>query len=118
MMSMPNDAIVERWRAGTLEELVSHLLGAGDAPDAGLALQFKDENAQTESAPSEALDTTVDRLRRSLPPEPEGEQFDDYQKTDRSGLTDATSEYWWAFREEGQFGSHPQHDDYSDEGAP
>jgi hypothetical protein len=30
---------------------------------------------------------------------------------------DATHDYWWAYREHGRFGSHPSHDDYSDEGA-
>jgi hypothetical protein len=49
-------------------------------------------------------------------------QDDEGESSDRQRLVresaDATSEYWWAFREEGHFGSHPQHDDYGDEGDP
>jgi hypothetical protein len=40
------------------------------------------------------------------------------RETTGTTSADATEDYWWAYREQGRFGSHPSHDDFGDEGRP
>jgi hypothetical protein len=44
-------------------------------------------------------------------PSPGGKPF---EATAPDGASDATKDFWWAYRERGRFGSHSSHDDYSE----